>query len=65
MYALDAASGAKLWEFATRSVVGKSSPVVADEMLFVGSEDNKVRAADPPDRTMFRVGTCAAGMDSD
>ena len=54
MYALDAASGDKLWEFAK----GCSSPAVADGVVFVGSCDNKVRVSDPPGwLTMARVRT--------
>ena len=45
MYALDAASGSKLWEFETGdSVMG--SPAVVGRTVFVGSVDFKVRGAD-------------------
>ena len=47
MYALDAASGGKLWEFETGDRVS-SSPAVVGGTVFVGSDDNKVRVADPP-----------------
>ena len=58
VYALDAASGGKLWEFATGGFVD-SSPAVVGGMVFVGSDDNKVRAADPPGRlTTAGVRTC-------
>jgi outer membrane protein assembly factor BamB len=36
VYALDAATGAKLWSFPTGSDV-RSSPAVANGMLYVGS----------------------------
>ena len=48
MYALDAASGGKLWAFATAGAV-RSSPVVVGGKVFIGSEDCKVRVVDPPD----------------
>ena len=58
MYALDAASGDKLWEFATGDRVN-SSPAVVGGTVFVGSDDNKVRGADPPGRlTTAGVRTC-------
>ena len=45
MYALDAASGEKLWEFETGdSVMG--SPAVVGGTVFVGSVDFKVRGAE-------------------
>ena len=62
MYALDAASGVKLWEFETGGSV-YSSPAVVGGKVFVGSydgyDDGKVRVADPPGRlTTARVTTC-------
>jgi outer membrane protein assembly factor BamB len=58
VYALDAASGDKLWEFATGASV-TSSPAVVDGVVFVGSWDNKVRVSDPPGwLTTARVRTC-------
>ena len=53
MYALDAASGNKSWEFEIVGVVG--SPAVVGGTVFFGSgygwePDFKVRAADPPGR---------------
>ena len=57
MYALDAASGGKLWEFETGGDI-YSSPAVVGGTVFVGSYDNKVCGADPPERrTKTRVGT--------
>ena len=47
VYALDAASGDKLWEFETGDGV-VSSPAVVGGTVYVGSNDNKVRGADPP-----------------
>ena len=49
MYALDAASGDKLWEFETGDEV-LSSPAVMGGTVYVGSDDTKVRGADPPGR---------------
>ena len=58
MYALDAASGDKLWEFETEGPV-QSSPTVVGGTVYVGSNDNKVRVADPPGRlTTAGVRTC-------
>ena len=58
MYALDASSGAKLWEFRTGGGV-HSSPAVVGGTVFVGSNDDKVRGADPPERlTAVGVWTC-------
>ena len=58
MYALDAASGAKLWEFETGDSI-YNSPAVVGGTVFVGSFDNKVRGADPPGRlTTAGVRTC-------
>jgi outer membrane protein assembly factor BamB len=47
VYALDAVTGAKKWEFATGSWV-YSSPAVSNDgaTIFVGSDDNKVYALD-------------------
>jgi outer membrane protein assembly factor BamB len=45
VYALNAASGARLWSFATGSVVG-SSPAVANGMVYVGSDDRNLYAFD-------------------
>ena len=49
MYALDAVSGGKVWEFATDGQV-YSSPAVVGGTVFIGSGDGKVRGADPPGR---------------
>ena len=49
VYALDSASGEMLWEFTTGFYV-HSSPAVLGGTVFVGSNDNKVRGADPPGR---------------
>jgi glucose dehydrogenase len=45
VYALDAATGAKKWEFLTGNDVS-SSPAVANGVVYVGSNDNKVYALD-------------------
>jgi outer membrane protein assembly factor BamB len=42
LYALDAASGAKLWNYSIP--VGGSSPAVADGIVYVGSFDSNVYA---------------------
>ena len=47
VYALDAASGDKLWEFETGKSI-HSSPAVVGGTVFVGSADHKVCGADPP-----------------
>jgi outer membrane protein assembly factor BamB len=58
VYALDAASGGKVWEFWTGSLV-YSSPAVVGGTVFVGSNDKKVRGADPPGRLTTAGGrTC-------
>ena len=58
VYALDAASGGKLWEFATGGDV-ISSPAVVGGKIFIGSRDSKVRVADQPGRqATARVRTC-------
>ena len=43
LYAVNAASGTKVWEFATGDAV-YSSPTVADGLVFVGSMDKKLYA---------------------
>ena len=43
LYAVNAASGTKVWEFATGGYV-QSSPTVADGLVFVGSYDKKLYA---------------------
>ena len=58
VYALDAASGDKLWEFFTGNDVC-SSPAVVGGTVFIGSDDGKVRGADPPGRLTTAGGrTC-------
>jgi outer membrane protein assembly factor BamB len=64
VYALDAASGDKIWEFATGDYV-YSSPAVGDVMFSIGSYDNTVRVADRQEWTMLRVGAFAEGMACD
>ncbi|NIQ96323.1 MAG: PQQ-binding-like beta-propeller repeat protein, partial [Desulfuromonadales bacterium] len=39
VYALDAKSGEKFWEVATRGMVG-SSPTIADGTVYFGSRDS-------------------------
>jgi outer membrane protein assembly factor BamB len=41
VYALNAKTGAKLWSYTTPNPVG-SSPVVANGMVYIGSDDDKV-----------------------
>ena len=43
-YALDAATGAKLWSYPTGASVNTSSPAVANGVVYVGSEDRSVYA---------------------
>ena len=63
MYALDAASGGKLWEFATGGDV-YSSPAVVGGTVFVGSYDYKVRGANLPGRLSTEgVRTCMRRYD--
>ena len=58
VYALNASSGGKLWEFETGAAIS-SSPAVVGGTVFVGSNDRKVRGADPPKRlTTAGVRTC-------
>jgi serine/threonine-protein kinase len=58
VYALDAATGEKLWAFATGGWVS-TTPAVVGGTVFVGSRDGKVRIADPPGRlATARVTTC-------
>ncbi len=45
MYALDAATGAKLWSFATGGAID-SSPAVAGGTVYIGSNDDSVYALD-------------------
>ena len=45
MYALNASTGAKLWSYTTgRRGQPYSSPAVANGVVYVGSNDNKVYA---------------------
>ncbi len=43
IYALDASTGAKLWQFTTGSTV-ESSPAVANGVVYVGSDDGNIYA---------------------
>jgi outer membrane protein assembly factor BamB len=43
VYALKAATGAKLWSYSTRLVVD-SSPAVANGVVYIGSEDDNLYA---------------------
>jgi outer membrane protein assembly factor BamB len=43
LYAVDAASGEKLWQFATGDKI-TSSPTVADGTVYIGSHDGKMYA---------------------
>ena len=45
VYALNAATGAKLWSFATGNEV-ESSPAVADGVVYAGSDDGNLYAFD-------------------
>jgi hypothetical protein len=58
VYALKASSGGKLWESWMGGAV-YSSPAVVGGTVFVGSNDYKVRGADPPGRLTTAGGrTC-------
>jgi eukaryotic-like serine/threonine-protein kinase len=62
VYALDAASGRKLWQFQTGDVV-HASPAVADGVVYVGSWDANFYALDAvsgKERWRFRTGEDAA-----
>jgi outer membrane protein assembly factor BamB len=52
LYALDAGSGEKLWEFATRGRV-VSTPAVAGGRVFFGSTDNFIYALNAADGTLI------------
>ena len=43
MYGLNAATGVKLWSYATGNFVS-SSPSVVDGMIYVGSQDGNIYA---------------------
>lgn len=45
LYAIDARTGEKMWQFATKARV-RSSPVVADGLVYVGSWDGFIYAVD-------------------
>jgi len=45
LYAVDRATGTKLWDVATGGRI-TSSPVVADGVVYVGSHDGKLYAFD-------------------
>ena len=49
IYALDARTGALLWNYTTGAKV-VSSPAVANGMLFIGSEDTYMYAFHLPDK---------------
>jgi outer membrane protein assembly factor BamB len=46
LYALNAATGARLWSFATGNGV-ESSPAVANGVVYAGSDDGNLYAFDP------------------
>ena len=46
VYALEAKTGAKRWEFKAGGIHVRSSPAVADGMVFVGSDDERLYALD-------------------
>ncbi len=59
IYALDARTGARKWEFATDQVV-HGSPAVADGVLYAGSWDSRVYALDAAtgrEKWRFQAGT--------
>ena len=45
IYALDAVTGGKLWDFETEGYVS-SSPALVDTTIYVGSEDGRLYAVD-------------------
>ena len=49
VYALNAATGAKLWSYTTGGLV-YSSPAVANGVVYVGSDDGNVCRAERRDR---------------
>lgn len=46
LYAIDVATGARRWDFATGGRISYSSAAVADGVVYVGSEDQKLYAID-------------------
>lgn len=48
LYALDAATGAKKWEYATGDIIRGTAPLVADDgAIYVGSDDGFIHAVNP------------------
>lgn len=48
LYALDAATGAKRWEYTTGDIIRSTSPVIADDgTIYIGSDDCFVHALNP------------------
>lgn len=61
LYALDAATGAKRWEYATGDIIRSTTPLLADDgTIFIGGDDGLVHALNP-DGTLRR--TYATGGD--
>ena len=58
MYALDAKTGASLWSFPTGGFIN-SSPVVANGVVYIGSDDGNVYALDA--KTGTRLWTYRTG----
>lgn len=42
VYCLDASSGTQIWAFTTGGLIGRSSPAIFNNRVYVGSWDNRV-----------------------
>ncbi len=48
LYALDAATGAKRWDYATGDIIRSTTPVLADDgAIYIGSDDGFIHAVEP------------------
>jgi outer membrane protein assembly factor BamB len=48
LYALDAATGAKRWDYATGDIIRGTCPVIADDgAIYIGSDDGFIHAVEP------------------
>ncbi len=55
LYALDAATGAKRWDYATGDIIRATCPVIADDgTIYIGSDDGFIHALNP-DGTLRRT----------
>ncbi|MBL9210061.1 MAG: PQQ-binding-like beta-propeller repeat protein [Opitutaceae bacterium] len=60
LYALDGATGARKWEYATGDIIRSTAPVLADDgTIYIGSDDGRIHALDTAGRLIRTYATAA------